>query len=248
MMWTICCPACYLRLDFEEGAPAGRLDCPACGAAFHIDETTGGITLFYEEGEEPEDAAAPLPPDVEAAAAEPTEQAPPPEEVVANIGRKWQDRLAQGERNQSRRFHRAFFAGAAVVIALGVMIQLTEDRPPWGAFLCVIGPVALFVGLLTALATPVLFDNVKEVVSRSRSVTGEPQEEPDLDEIAERASAGLIRRRPLPSSCPDPLPNQDGAAGAHGVTAKPPAPPAHDRRDETGTGGLHDATTTIPPR
>jgi hypothetical protein len=208
-------------LTFVEGLPAGRQECPGCGALFEWDEATGVIVHFYREGE-PRPDAEPIPnPEDEPTTGEgaaPERSAP---ELIADLRQKV-GRLEQPDTDGRRRrlFRRTFFAAAAVAGAWVFINGFRKDGSQLKGLLvdaAIAGAVVGALAWILVVFGVTAFDGIVEFIHDFRS--GQ-REKPDLERFAGHLRPDVVRR-PLPATEPAREPNTM-------TTADPPAAPGPD--------------------
>jgi hypothetical protein len=255
-MISLRCPECQLVLGDAADEPTDLLTCPACGAVFHWNPSTGLYTLFYDpeigQGDPPPEGAGPSEANGQDET-DGTEDSRSHEEALASIAakrRRYADERRAEELRSVRRSNKRFLIIFFLVLCLGIVGQLIEGRPLTFGTVLLLLAVSLLLDFggraFVAVARKVggaVFDKVRQWRD------GKPEQpeldERDLDEIADRAKAKVIRRPRVSGDSPEGRhdPNaieNTGIIGATGLTAAEPTPPTKD--------GPADPITPNPPR
>jgi hypothetical protein len=241
MIAGIRCPECQLKLPLDGEDSAGRRWCPACGTFFLIDNTTGVITVFYEESAEPpqEEAASDAPEAVDDGDGPVAEGSSAPRGYVDTAAED--QRQAQAIREARVRWQ-LYLSLIFVSLGLGFgIVKAATDTDGHGKDILLrtlmLAPAA---GVILGIVVGGLIFNDAPAFSRSWLFGSKPKA-PDFDEIADRVKEGMIRRRPLPP--PDPAaPTPETEPSERPNTTSNSKTP----RTTSANEGPHDATTPAP--
>jgi hypothetical protein len=189
-------------IDFPPQIPTDLQKCPACGAVFQWNATTGTITHYYEEGDN-EEPDRRIPRERDEALEGPAEDdARSPEEVVGAIRGKIQKHGEMDEKRATYLFRRTFFIVVMLFAILPQFSLLPDLIAGRGPRLNIIGSmlwfpaIAIIPGLLAAIVVCGV-DRVIQAIWHSFKEKG--SKEPDLKTISDRLRVdSVVVRRPLP--------------------------------------------------